>query len=53
MESEGFLNPGPIREKWQQHLSGQANWQYRLWCVLMFQAWKYHWGQQVGAVSSR
>jgi asparagine synthase (glutamine-hydrolysing) len=47
MESEGFLNPGPIREKWLQHLSGQANWQYRLWCVLMFQAWLRHWEHQV------
>ncbi len=43
MESAGLLDPRPIREKWQQHLSGQANWQYQLWCVLMFQAWMRHW----------
>jgi asparagine synthase (glutamine-hydrolysing) len=36
---EGFFPPRPIREKWQQHLSGRANWQYLLWDVLMFQAW--------------
>jgi len=36
---EGFLNPAPIREKWNEHLSGQRNWQYLLWDVLMFQAW--------------
>jgi asparagine synthase (glutamine-hydrolysing) len=36
---EGFLQPRPIREKWQQHLSGRANWQYLLWDVLMFQTW--------------
>ena len=43
IESAGLLDPRPIREKWQQHLSGRANWQYRLWCVLMFQAWMRHW----------
>jgi asparagine synthase (glutamine-hydrolysing) len=36
---EGYFNPAPIREKWTEHLSGQLNWQYPLWNVLMFQAW--------------
>jgi len=36
---EGFFNPAPIRKKWAEHLSGQRNWQYHLWDVLMFQAW--------------
>lgn len=36
---EGYLNPLPIRKKWQEHLSGKRNWQYDLWDVLMFQAW--------------
>ena len=36
---EGFFSPGPIREKWQEHVSGRCNWQYLLWDVLMFQAW--------------
>lgn len=36
---EGFLHPGPIRERWAEHLSGRRNWQYQLWNVLMFQAW--------------
>jgi asparagine synthase (glutamine-hydrolysing) len=39
LRSEGFFNPGPIRKKWAEHLSGQRNWQYHLWDVLMFQAW--------------
>ncbi|HEX8088146.1 MAG TPA: asparagine synthase (glutamine-hydrolyzing) [Blastocatellia bacterium] len=36
---EGFFNPGPIRKKWAEHLSGAHNWHYYLWDVLMFQAW--------------
>jgi asparagine synthase (glutamine-hydrolysing) len=36
---EGFFNPAPIQQKWREHLSGQRNWQYYLWDVLMFQAW--------------
>lgn len=36
---EGYFHPAPIREKWQEHLSGKRNWQHHLWAVLMFQAW--------------
>ena len=36
---EGFLDPAPIRQKWEEHQSGTGNWQYYLWDVLMFQAW--------------
>jgi asparagine synthase (glutamine-hydrolysing) len=39
LRREGFFNPEPIRRKWAEHLSGQRNWQYHLWDVLMFQAW--------------
>jgi len=39
LAQEGFFNPAPIRQKWAEHLSGQRNWQYHLWDVLMFQAW--------------
>ena len=39
LQSEGFLNPAPIRQKWAEHLSGKRNWQYYLWDILMFQAW--------------
>jgi asparagine synthase (glutamine-hydrolysing) len=39
LRQDGFLNPGPILEKLNQHISGQRNWQHHLWNVLMFQAW--------------
>ncbi|HSE76451.1 MAG TPA: asparagine synthase (glutamine-hydrolyzing) [Alphaproteobacteria bacterium] len=43
LAADGMLAPGPIRALWQEHLSGAQNWQYRLWVVLMFQAWRRRW----------
>jgi asparagine synthase (glutamine-hydrolysing) len=42
LKDEGFLNADPVRKKWEQHVSGNRNWQYDLWGVLMFQAWLEH-----------
>lgn len=39
LKQEGFFHAEPIRQKWREHLSGERNWQYHLWDVLMFQAW--------------
>jgi asparagine synthase (glutamine-hydrolysing) len=39
LQEEGFFNPAPIRQKWQEHLSGQRNWGHSLWLILMFQVW--------------
>ena len=39
LSESGLLNPAPIRRKWLEHQSGQCNWRYRLWPVLMFQSW--------------
>lgn len=36
---EGYFRPGPIRAAWQEHLHGARDWTYRLWNILMFQAW--------------
>ena len=39
LRREGYLVPEPIRAAWKAHLAGQASYGYRLWSVLMFQAW--------------
>ena len=44
LRDEGYFRPGPIREKWSEHLAGTGNWEYYLWNVLMFQAWLEKWG---------
>lgn len=33
------LNPGPVRRRWHEHLTGSFNWRDSLWLVLMWQAW--------------
>ena len=39
-----FLDGRIIRRYWTEHLSGKRNWQYLLWDVLMFEAWRERWG---------
>lgn len=39
LRQEGFFNPLLVRQRWTQHLSGQRNWGYQIWDILMFQAW--------------
>lgn len=35
----GLISPGPVQQRWREHLAGQANWEYLLWDVLMLQSW--------------
>jgi asparagine synthase (glutamine-hydrolysing) len=39
LRQEGYFEPAPIREKWQQHVSGQTDWQSHIWGFLMFESW--------------
>ena len=36
---QGYLDSQTVRACWQSHLTGDADFTYRLWSILMFQAW--------------
>jgi asparagine synthase (glutamine-hydrolysing) len=40
LREDDCFDPAPIRLAWRDHLSGRRNYQYLLWDVLMFQAWR-------------
>lgn len=39
MRQEGFWEVRPIRQAWADHLEGREDYSFKLWGVLMFQAW--------------
>jgi asparagine synthase (glutamine-hydrolysing) len=43
LKDDGFFDPQIIRESWKEHLSGERNLGFKLWNVLMFQAWLDRW----------
>lgn len=36
---DGLIEPEPVRQAWEEHLSRRRDWTQRLWIILMFQAW--------------
>ena len=38
LREDAILAPGPIRQMWRQHPSGQRRWHYHLRGILMLQA---------------
>ncbi len=40
LEDDGSFHAAPVRRMWGEHVAGHQNWQYPLWVVLMFQAWR-------------
>jgi asparagine synthase (glutamine-hydrolysing) len=40
LRTEGYFDVAEVGRKWREHLDGSRNWQYLLWDVLMFQAWR-------------
>src|SRR5262245_59182075 len=43
LAADGLLRPEPIATAWKQHQDRTRDWQYPLWTVLMFQAWRQRW----------
>lgn len=39
LHEQGLFHVAPIRQKWDEHLSGDYDWSFYLWGILMFQAW--------------
>lgn len=46
LRASGLLEVAPVRAAWEQHLSGRQALGYRLWSVLMLQAWLRQHGQR-------
>lgn len=42
-QNNGLLNQQAIEEKWKEHQSGERNWQYHLWDILMLNSWHQRW----------
>ena len=40
LKEQGVFDVGAVRKRWNEHLSGRANWQNAMWSVLMFQSWR-------------
>jgi asparagine synthase (glutamine-hydrolysing) len=43
LKREGLFNAGFVEKKIDEHLNGQANHQYRLWSLLMWELWRERW----------
>lgn len=40
LAQDGLFDAALVRRRWEEHCSGRRNWQYALWAVLQFQAWR-------------
>ncbi len=43
LKREGLFDQQLVEKKIKEHLSGQANHQYRLWSILMWEMWRERW----------
>lgn len=48
LKDGGFLDPDAVRVRWDQHLTGKADWTPSLWDALMFEAWRRETGVSGG-----
>ena len=45
LKRTGLVRPGLVRERWSEHLSGQRDWKYHIWDILMLQSWSERWNE--------
>jgi asparagine synthase (glutamine-hydrolysing) len=43
LREAGLVDAALMRKYWEEHLSGDANWQHYLWDVLMLESWRQRW----------
>ncbi|MFC3226956.1 asparagine synthase (glutamine-hydrolyzing) [Marinibaculum pumilum] len=43
LDAGGMIDGDLVRARLAEHQSGRRNWQYQLWGVLMFEAWRRRW----------
>ncbi len=41
---DALIRRAPVMRCWNEHLAGRRNHQYRIWNLLMLQAWRERWG---------
>ncbi|WP_269623275.1 asparagine synthase (glutamine-hydrolyzing) [Prochlorococcus marinus] len=41
--NQGFLNPSMVNKTWEKHLNTHKNSPYKIWTILMWQAWLEKW----------
>ncbi len=44
LKDGGYFDTSILSRVWQEHLSSVRNWQYQLWTILMFEAWRENTG---------
>jgi len=42
LAADGLFDPQAVGQLWARHLAGEQ-WQYPLWTIVQFQAWKRRW----------
>lgn len=44
LKEAGYFQEDRVRALWEDHLSGRRQWEYHLWVILMFEAWREEYG---------